>query len=75
MGDGELLLWPEAQPGLGDDPGAVALGQGLRTIGAAGVDNDDVIGKMCALQAFLKLCSGIEGDDRNGERLTRGWHL
>ena len=43
----------------GDDPGAVALGQGLRTIRAAGVDNDDVIGKMCALQAFLQLVAAL----------------
>ncbi|MPN45103.1 hypothetical protein SDC9_192670 [bioreactor metagenome] len=73
--DGKLFLGSETQPGLIDDPGAVAHRQRLRVIGAAGVDHHDVVGKARAFQAVLQLGGGIERDDRNGKRLTRGWHL
>ena len=72
---GELLLRAEAEPGLGDDAGAAAFGQGLRAIRAARIDNDDFVGEMHALQAGFQLRGGVEGDDRDGERLARGGHL
>ena len=73
--DGELLLRPEAQPVLLNDLGAMTLGQGLRAVAAARIDDDDLVGEAHALQAGLQLRGRIERDDGDGERLARGGHL
>ena len=73
--DGELLLRPEAQPVLLNDPGTMALGQCLRAVAAAGIDDDDLVGEAHALQAGLQLRGRIERDDGDGERLARSGHL
>lgn len=70
-----LFLRTETQPFLLDDPGAVTLGQGLRTVGAARIDDDNLLGKAHAGQAGLELRRGIERDDGNRQRLARGGHL
>ena len=63
------------QSGLTMPQVAEAFRQRLCTIRAAGIDDDDLVGKTHALQAGLQLRGRIERDDGDGERLARGGHL
>ena len=64
-GDGKLLLRPETEPFLLDDPRPETGGQRGGIVAAAGVDDDDIVGEARAFQAGGQLPGGIEGDDGN----------
>jgi hypothetical protein len=63
--DRALFLRPETQPLLLDDAGAMACGEFERAIRAAGIDDENFVGKTRAEQTGLKLRRGIERDDGN----------
>ena len=53
--NGKLFLRPEATPRRLDYPRAMALREFNGAVNAAGINDDDLIAKGHAFQAFLKL--------------------
>ena len=66
----KLLLRPEAPPRRLNDPRTVALREFGSAIRAAGINDNDLVAKGNAPQAFLKLQSCVEDDKDGGKRMA-----